>query len=65
MGTMGNYFIKLSNEEKFVLADIAACKAEELSGKKMTPQEYETFVWNFISNLYMNHGEENSSHDQE
>lgn len=49
---MGYYFPNLSNEEKFVLADVAACKAEELSGKKMTPEEYETFVWNFIAGLY-------------
>jgi hypothetical protein len=52
MGIMGYYFPNLSNEEKFVLADVAACKAEEMSGKKMTPQEYEEFVWNFISGLY-------------
>ena len=52
MGIMGYYFPNLSNEEKFVLADVAACKAEEMTGKKMTPQEYEEFVWNFISGLY-------------
>ena len=51
MGIMGYYFPNLSNEEKFVLADVAACKAEEMTGKKMTPKEYEQFVWNFISGL--------------
>lgn len=52
MGIMGYYFPNLSNEEKFVLADVAACKAEEMAGKKMTPQEYEAFVWDFIAGLY-------------
>lgn len=52
MGIMGYYFPNLSNEEKFVLADVAACKAEEMTGKKMTPKEYEQFVWDFISGLY-------------
>jgi len=60
MGIMGYYFPNLSNEEKFVLADVAACKAEEMTGKKMTPKEYEQFVWNFISGLY-----ETSSEEQE
>lgn len=50
--TYGVYFINLSNEEKLVLADVAACKAEELTGKRMTPDEYETFVWNFVQGLY-------------
>ena len=54
MGTMGYYFPNLSNEEKFVLADVAACKAEEMTGIKMTPKEYEQFVWNFINDLYKN-----------
>jgi len=54
---MGYYFPNLSNEEKFVLADVAACKAEEMTGKKMTPEEYEQFVWNFISGLYQNNYE--------
>jgi len=54
MGIMGYYFPNLSNEEKFVLADVAACKAEEMTGKKMTPEEYEQFVWDFISGLYKN-----------
>jgi hypothetical protein len=35
-----------------VLADVAACKAEEMSGKKMTPKQYEQFVWDFIQDLY-------------
>lgn len=52
MGVYGYYFANLSNEEKLVLADVAACKAEEMSGKKMTAQEYETFVWDFISGGY-------------
>lgn len=52
MGTYGTYFANLSNEEKLVLADVAACKAEEMAGKKMTPQEYEAFVWNFVLGLY-------------
>ena len=58
MGIMGYYFPNLSNEEKFVLADVAACKAEEMTGKKMTPKEYEQFVWNFISGLYETSSEE-------
>lgn len=52
MGTYGTHFINLSNEEKLVLADVAACKAEELIGKRMTPDEYEDFVWNFVQGLY-------------
>ena len=52
MGIMGYYFHNLSNEEKLVLADVAACKAEEMSGKRMTPDEYETFVWNFVQGIY-------------
>lgn len=52
MGIYGTYFINLSNEEKLVLADVAACKAEEMTGKRMTPSEYETFVWNFVQGLY-------------
>lgn len=52
MGIMGYYFHNLSNEEKLVLADVAACKAEEIAGKKMTPEEYEAFVWNFIQGIY-------------
>lgn len=35
-----------------MLADVAACKAEEMSGKKMTPDEYESFVWDFVQGLY-------------
>jgi hypothetical protein len=46
------YFHTISNEEKFVLADIAACKVEEATGKKMTPQQYEEFVLSFINDLY-------------
>lgn len=49
---MGYYFHNLSNEEKLVLADVAACKAEEIAGKKMTAQEYEAFVWDFVLGLY-------------
>ena len=52
MGIYGTYFINLSNEEKLVLADVAACKAEQLTGKRMTPDEYEDFVWNFVQGLY-------------
>lgn len=52
MGVYGTYFANLSNEERLVLADVAACKAEEMSGRKMTPQEYEDFVWNFVVGLY-------------
>lgn len=51
MGTYGYYFQTLSNEEKFVLADIAACKIEEATNKKMTPQQYEDFVWGFITEM--------------
>lgn len=65
MGIMGYYFPNLSNEEKFVLADVAACKAEEMAGRKMTPQEYEDFVWNFINNLYTTKYEENTPSDEE
>ena len=50
--TYGVYFINLSNEEKLVLADVAACKVEETTGERMTPDEYETFVWNFVQGLY-------------
>lgn len=57
-----SYFNNLSNEEKFVLADIAACKAEELSGKKMTPKEYEEFVWAFITDLSKPKFEQNDPH---
>ena len=46
------YFQNLSNEEKFVLADIAACKLEETIGRRMSPAEYETFVWDFIQALH-------------
>ena len=60
MGIMGYYFPTLSNEEKFVLADVAACKAEEMSGKKMTPKEYEQFVWDFITDLYSQKNDENT-----
>lgn len=49
---MGYYFHNLSNEEKLVLADVAACKAEEIAGKKMTSEEYEAFVWDFVLGLY-------------
>jgi hypothetical protein len=45
-------FTRLSNEEKFVLADIAACKREKELGQKMTPQQYEEFVWGFINDLH-------------
>ena len=44
-------FINLSNEEKFVLADVAACKLEKELGSKMTPQQYEEFVWGFVMKL--------------
>jgi hypothetical protein len=49
LGIYGSYYHKLSNEEKFVLADIAACKVERATGKKMTPKEYEAFVWDYIT----------------
>lgn len=52
MGIYGYYFHNLSNEEKLVLADVAACKAEQLAGKKMTPDEYEAFVWDFVTGFY-------------
>jgi hypothetical protein len=45
-------FIRLSNEEKFALADAAACKFEKETGTKMTPQQYEEFVWGFINDLH-------------
>lgn len=45
-------FINLSNEEKFALANAAAIKLEKEMGRKMTPAEYENFVWEFIQDLY-------------
>jgi hypothetical protein len=39
--------LRLSNEEKFTLADVAACKIEQERGSKMTPKEYEDFVINY------------------
>jgi hypothetical protein len=42
----------LSNEEKFALADFAASKVEKELGRKMTPKEYEAFVWDFIVDFY-------------
>ncbi len=45
-------FPNLSNEEKFVWADVAACKREQELGQKMTPQQYEEFVWGFIADLH-------------
>jgi hypothetical protein len=45
------YFQSLSNEEKFVLADIAACKLEKAMGRQMSPDEYESFVWDYIWEL--------------
>lgn len=45
------YFHSLSNEEKFVLANDAARKVEEETGRKMTSGEYEEFVWDFIENF--------------
>ena len=63
MGTYGYYFHNLSNEEKFVLADVAACKAEEMSGKKMTPKEYEAFVWDFINHLHIKNLDNNDQNN--
>jgi len=45
------YFESMSNEEKFVIADIAACKVEEERGQKMTPLEYEKFTRDFIKEM--------------
>jgi hypothetical protein len=45
-------FPNLSNEEKFALADVAACKWEKERGEKMTPQQYEEFVWGFIHDIH-------------
>lgn len=63
MGIYGYYFHNLSNEEKLVLADVAACKAEEIAGKKMTAQEYEAFVWDFVSGLYKMSKEQEEKED--
>lgn len=52
MGIYGSHFPNLSNEQKFVLADVAACKAEEIAGQKMTKDQYEQFVFHFIMGLY-------------
>lgn len=45
------FFLNLSNEEKFALADFAACQFEKQFNKKLTQEEYEKFVWEFIVNL--------------
>ena len=45
------FFHTLSNEEKFALADFAACEIEKRTGKKMTKEEYEDFVWNYVANI--------------
>tara|TARA_B110000503_G_scaffold13474_1_gene18270 strand:+ start:1166 stop:1342 length:177 start_codon:yes stop_codon:yes gene_type:complete len=58
MGIYGTYFINLSNEEKFVLADFAASKVEKSTGVKMTAAEYEAFVWDFIQTVAFAHIEE-------
>lgn len=34
-----------SNEERFVQADVAACQLEKKLGRKLTGEEYSTFVW--------------------
>ena len=33
------------------MADFAACEIEKKTGVKMTPKEYEEFVWNYVYNL--------------
>jgi hypothetical protein len=45
------FFHTLSNEEKFAMADFAACEVEKRTGVKMTKEEYEKFVWNYVANL--------------
>ena len=45
-------FINLSNEEKFALANEAALKREQEMGRRMTPAEYENFVWEFVQDLH-------------
>lgn len=45
-------FQNFSNEEKFVMANEAALKLEEQLGRKLTPAEYENFVWIYMQNLY-------------
>jgi hypothetical protein len=44
--------LALSNEEKFVLADEAARKLEEELGRKLSPAEYENFVWRYMQDLH-------------
>jgi hypothetical protein len=44
--------LNLSNEEKFVLADEAARKLEEELGRKLSPAEYENFVWRYMQDLH-------------
>lgn len=51
MGIYGSYFGTLSNEEKFVMADVAASKVEKERGQKMTSFEYEQFVRDFIKEI--------------
>lgn len=46
------FFLNLSNEEKFALADFAARQFEKQFGKKLTQEEYVEFVWNFIIDLH-------------
>jgi len=54
----------LSNEEKFALADMAACKAEKVLGRRMSPAEYENFVWDFIQDLYRQKYDQNPDHSE-
>lgn len=46
------YYQNLSNEEKFVLADQAAIELEKELGRKLTPAEYENFVWSYMQSLF-------------
>lgn len=45
-------FPNLSNEEKFFMADASARKIEQERGYKMSLEEYEQYVWDYIKQLY-------------
>lgn len=47
LGSYDPSVLRLSNEEKFVIADVAACKIEQERGSKMISEEYEYFVINY------------------
>lgn len=48
MGIMGNYHSPLSNEELFAKADFAAAQYEKYMNVKLSPEEYRTYVRDWI-----------------